>query len=243
MTGSEPKPGGGRSGILLENRVAALALGLFPSIAVTTHTDYALALSGGVLFVLVGWKLVAGIIATVIPEKVRFLAQLFVISALVTVVDQAARVYASALSQALGIYVPLIAVNCLVLGGIGGSRNRNSVGKAVLDGLGIGAGFALGLTIVALVREALGSGTITLFPLWGWNGIVKVPGLVHHPIGALALPAGAFLVVAYLAALANWVGPRREGRPGRHDGRTSASSIEVGRGAGLGGPNAPESIL
>jgi len=224
MMERESKIGERRVGTLVGSPAAVVALGLFPSIAITTRVDYALTVGVGVLFVLVGSRLVASLIAAVIPEKVRFFVHLIVISTLVTALDQAMRAYAPVLSRALGIYVPLIAVNCLILEGI--SQDRSKVGKAALNALGIGAGFALSLTLVALVREVLGSGTITLFPLEGWSGIVKVAGLSDRPIRALAFPAGAFLTVAYLAAFANWVAVRKGWAP---------------RAPGRNGPMGPDS--
>lgn len=238
MTDSEPKTGVSLTGSLFESPLALLVLGLFPSIAITTHVSYALALGGGVLVVMAGSRLVASLLAPVIPPRIRFGVHLVVIATLVTAVDQAVRAYAPALSKALGIYVPLVAVNCLILGRM--APGRSSAGKAVLGALGMGVSFALSLSLVALVREVLGSGTITLFPFGRWNGIVTVAGLSRNPIGAFALPAGAFLVVAYLAALANWAALRRqEARKGRAE-ETGTSARSPSERESPRGSSAPE---
>ncbi len=206
MSAGAPQPPANRYALLRESPVAALAAGLFPSIAVTTRVDYALALAGGALLVLVGSRLIASLIAPVIPGVLRFLAHLFVIAILVTGVDLTLRAYAPSLSRSLGIYVPLLAVNCLFLGRL--MADRGALARSVLDALGMGLAFGVSLILIALVRETLGSGTITLLPIRGWS--IRIPGLVRAPIGALVLPGGAFLVVGYLLALSNWMRQRRE---------------------------------
>ena len=112
--------------------------------------------------------------------------------------------YLPSLYDALGIYLSLIVVNCVILGRAEAFANKNSVFDSALDGIGMGLGFTLGLTIIAAIREILGSGTITLFAIGGWNGVIKVPLLSSNPVRVVGMSAGALLVMGLLKAFFTW---------------------------------------
>ena len=115
------------------------------------------------------------------------------------------------LYEALGVFVPLIVVNCVILGRAEAFANKNTVGASILDALGMGIGFTLSLVVIALVREVLGAGTITLVPVGGWDGIITIPGISTSPARVFSLAAGALLVMGYLQALMKWSTMRKGG--------------------------------
>jgi electron transport complex protein RnfE len=117
--------------------------------------------------------------------------------------------YAPSLSKSLGVFVQLIVVNCIILGRAEAFASKNKLGRSVLDALGMGVGFTLALTLIALIREVLGAGTITLFPMGGFDGVIRLPAISTSPARVLTLPAGALLVIGYLKALADWFDKRR----------------------------------
>jgi electron transport complex protein RnfE len=141
---------------------------------------------------------------------VRIPAYIVVIASFVTVVDLVMQAYAPALSKALGVYVQLIVVNCIILGRAEAFANKNSVGASLLDALGMGIGFTLGLLLISLIREVLGAGTITLFPVGGFDGVIEIPGLSKSPVRIIGLASGALLVMGYLKAFFTWFTERRE---------------------------------
>lgn len=198
-------------GIFRENPIFVSMLGLCPSLAVTTHVVNALGLGAAVLLVLVLTSLTASLARDVVPPRIRVVVYLGVIAVLVTVVDVLMSAYLPGLRERLGIFVPLIVVNCLILGRAEAFARHNAPGSAVIDALGMGLGFVLSLTGIALVREVLGAGTVTLFPMGSFGGVIRVPGLSDAPLAVTGLAAGAFLVVGYLKALLTWISRVRRG--------------------------------
>lgn len=191
-------------GIFKENPIFAIMLGLCPALAVSSQVVNALGMGVGVIFVLVGSNIFVSLLKNFIPEKVRIPAYIVIIASFVTIVDLVMQAYAPDLSRNLGVFVQLIVVNCVILGRAEAFANKNTVGKSVLDALGMGFGFTLSLSVIALVREVLGAGTITLFPVGGFSGVIVIPGLSQSPIRIFGLAAGALLVMGYLKALYNW---------------------------------------
>ena len=198
-------------GIVRENPVFVMLLGLCPSLAITTHVVNALGLSAGVIVVMVLTNLTVALAGGRVPTAARAPVYLAVVAVFVTVVDLIMRAYLTELSTRLGIYVPLIVVNCLVLGRAEAFARTASPGRAALDALGMGVGFGLALTLIALVREVLGAGTITVFPVGAFDGVVVVPGLVDQPVAVIGLSSGALLVVGYLKAFGSWLAIRKRG--------------------------------
>jgi electron transport complex protein RnfE len=188
-------------GILRENPIFVVVIGICPALAVSTRVVNALGMGAGVIIVLLGSNLAVSVLRDFIPEKVRIPAFLGIIAVFVTIVDLLMQAYLPELSKNLGIFVPLMTVNCIILGRAEAFAGNTTPGPSLFDALGMGFGFALGLTVISLIRELLGSGTVTLFPFGNFNGIIEVPGLVKSPLGIFMLPAGAFFVMGYLKAL------------------------------------------
>jgi len=189
-----------KKGLYKENPLFVLLLGLCPTLAVTTRVVNALGLGAGVILVLLGSNLAVSLLGDFLPGGLKTPAYAFIAASLTTGVDLGMRAVAPALSESLGIYVPLMAVNCLILGRAQVFARGGSPACSLLDALGMGLGFTLGLLLISLFREALGAGTITLF------GTLRLPWLSSHPLRVLALASGAFLVTGYLKALFNWLG-------------------------------------
>ena len=204
-------------GIYRENPIFVIMLGLCPALAVSTQVVNALGMGAGVIFVLVCSNIFVSLLKDFIPEKVRIPAYIVIIASFVTVVDLSMQAFAPALSRNLGVFVQLIVVNCVILGRAEAFAAKNTVGSSVLDGIGMGLGFTLGLVVIALIREVLGNGTITVFPVGGFDGTFVIPGLSEQPVRIMSLAAGALLVMGYLKGLLNVI----------EDVRARARSAEV----------------
>lgn len=200
-------------GVFRENPIFVALLGLCPSLAVTTHVSNGIGLGAAVIVVLVLTSLTVSLLRDVIPLAHRVPAYLAIIAVFVTLVDVFMSSAMAELREALGVFVPLIVVNCLIMGRAEAFARRMAPGRSVLDALGMGVGFLVGLTLISLVREALGSGTITLFAVGGFDGVVELPWLSEQPVRVIGYATGALLVVGYLRALFVWVGSLRGDRP------------------------------
>ena len=190
-------------GLFKENPIFVIALGLCPTLATSTMVINALGMGAGVIFVLVCSNIFISLLKNFIPDNVRIPAYIVVIASFVTIVQMVMEAYAPSLYAALGVFVPLIVVNCIILGRAEAFANKNKVLPSILDGLGMGIGFTLALTLIALIREVLGSGTITL-P----GCVITVPVISIAPMRVIAFPAGALLVLGLLKAYFQY----REGR-------------------------------
>jgi len=201
-------------GLVKENPIFIIALGLCPALAVSTQVVNALGMGAGVIFVLLGSNIFVSLLKNFIPEKVRIPAYIVIIASFVTIVDLVMQAYALSLSRSLGVFVQLIVVNCVILGRAEAFASKNTVGSSVLDALGMGIGFTLALLLISLIREVFGAGTITLFAFGSFNGVIEIPGLSESPARVIGLAAGALLVMGYLQALFNWMSARRAGERG-----------------------------
>lgn len=190
-------------GILRENPIFVLALGLCPSLAVSTSVNNALGMSAATFIVLLGSNVVISLLRKQIPEDIHIPAYIVIIASFVTLVDIVMQAYFPALSKSLGIFIPLIVVNCIILGRAEAFASKNTVGASAVDAIAMGIGFAVGLISIALVREILGAGTITIFPD---GGVIRIPGLADKPALVFAFPAGALIVVGFLQAFFRWLG-------------------------------------
>ncbi len=184
-----------------ENPLAAYLVGLCPALAVSNRLAGALLLAAVMLFALLGTGIASVALERLLPPRLRLPARLLVASALVSAAQHLLGTAAPTLSAGLGIYLPLLAVNCLLLG----SAGAGSFSQEVLEAAGRGAAFASALAAIALVREVLGAGTITLFPVGHFRGLVSIRGL--PPARVLAAAPGALLLLGYASALV-----RRHGR-------------------------------
>ncbi len=193
------------NGILRENPVMVLLLGTCPSLAVTTSATNAIGMGLATTFVLLGSNVVISFIKKLIPSSVRIPCYIVVIAGFVTIIKQLMMAYLQPLYLALGVYLDLIVVNCILLGRAEAFASRNTVGLSFLDGLGMGLGFTLSLFAIGSIRELLGSGS--------WFGLELTAGAIE-PMGIFAAPAGGFFVYGILIALVGIL-LRRDGRKPR----------------------------
>ena len=164
-----------------------------PTLGTTTSAFNALGMGLATAFVLIGANMVIAAIKNLIPDKVRIPSFIVVIATFVTIVQMTMEAYVPALYKSLGVYIPLIVVNCIILGRAEAFAAKNNVIRSMFDGIGIGLGFTISLTVIGAVREFLGSGAIFGFPLYPAN---------FGPL-LFVLAPGAFLVLAYLMLLFN----------------------------------------
>ncbi len=188
-------------GIFKENPIFIVLLGLCPALAVSTQVVNALGMGAGVIFVLLGSNIFVSLLKDFIPEKVRIPSYIVIIASFVTIVDLAMKAYVPSLSKSLGVFVQLIVVNCVILGRAEAFASKNTLSKSILDALGMGIGFTVGLVMIAFCREVFGAGTITLFALGNFDGVIEIPVLSNAPARVIGLSAGALLVVGYLKAM------------------------------------------
>ena len=191
-------------GIFKENPIFIIVLGLCPALGVSTKVINALGMGAGVIFVLLCSNILVSLLKDFIPDKVRIPSYIVIIASFVTIVEMVMQAYSPALYKNLGVFVPLIVVNCVILGRAEAFANKNGVMLSIMDALGMGIGFTLSLLLIAVVREVLGAGTITIFPIGSFDGIIPIPGLVDSPVRVVGLAAGALLVMGYLKAFFNW---------------------------------------
>lgn len=187
--------------IVRANPVLVTLAGLCPSLAVTNRVSTALALSTVVIAILIVASLGVSLLRTLVNGRHRLPVTLGIVGSLAAVASVLFEVFAPEMHQSLGVYLPLTAVNCLVLGRVQSYAWEQTPGRAALDGLGVGVGFLLALLAIATTRELLGYGTITLFSLGAFSGVIELPGFSSQPAGIVAMGTGGFLVTGYLVAL------------------------------------------
>ena len=179
------------NGILRENPVFALVFGMCPTLATTTSAINGMSMGLATTFVLICSNVVISLLKNLIPDKVHLPAFIVVIATFVTMVQLLMQAYLPAIYEVLGLFIPLIVVNCIVLGRAEAFAAKNTVGLSALDGLGMGLGFSLALTLIGAVRELLGTGS-----LFGMNLYSETYGML-----IFVLAPGAFIVLGYLMAL------------------------------------------
>ena len=179
------------NGILRENPVFALVLGMCPTLATTTSAINGMSMGLATTFVLICSNVVISLLKNLIPDKVRIPAFIVVIATFVTMVQLLMQAYLPAIYEVLGLFIPLIVVNCIVLGRAEAFAAKNTVGLSALDGMGMGLGFSLALTLIGAVRELLGTGCV-----FGLNIYSETYGML-----IFVLAPGAFIVLGYLMAL------------------------------------------
>lgn len=188
-------------GLWKENPVLVLLLGLCPTLAVTNSAYNGLGMGVATSFVLLGSNLLVSIIKPIVPKSVRIPVYIVVIATFVTIVDLALKAYLYDLSRNLGLFVPLIVVNCIILGRAEAFASRNSVGRSVLDAVGMSVGFTVTLFVLGTIREIIGSGTLTLFQLGETEIKFNLLGADYPGILVMILPPGAFLTLGIMLAL------------------------------------------
>ncbi len=189
-------------GIIKENPIFVLLLGMCPTLGTTTSAIYGLGMGVSTMFVLILSNIAISLIKGFIPSKVRIPAFIVVIASFVTILQLAMEAYVPALYQTLGVFIPLIVVNCIILGRAEAFASKNNVVSSMIDGAGIGIGFTLALTLLGSVREMLGSGAI-----FGYKFIpADMDGML-----IFVLAPGAFIALGYLLALFNKFTARLKG--------------------------------
>lgn len=179
-------------GLLNENPILVLVLGTCPTLATTSSSLNGMGMGIATTFVLIGSNAVIALLSNVIPDKVRIPAFIVIIASFVTVVDLVMQAYVPALYETLGIFIPLIVVNCIVLGRAEAFASKNNVLTSLIDGAGMGLGFTLALGVLGAFREIVGSGAIFGYKFIQGDGVL-----------IFVLAPGAFLALGYLIALVN----------------------------------------
>lgn len=182
-------------GFFKENAVFTLLLGMCPALGVTSSAINGLGMGLATTFVLIMANIVVALVKDFIPDKVRIPAFIVIIATFVTIVEMVMQAYIPALFEALGLFIPLIVVNCLVLGRAEAFASKNNVGSSIIDGAGMGLGFAMALTMLGSIRELLGSGH--------FFGLAIYPE--DYGMLVFVLAPGAFIALGYLIAIINKV--------------------------------------
>jgi len=187
-------------GFIRENPVLRLVLGLCPVLAVTTSLKNGVGMGLAATFVLVGSNVFVSLIRKGVPSRIRIPCYIVIIASFVTVVDLVMAGYTPELHKSLGIFIPLIVVNCIILGRAEAFASKNTVGRSFIDGLGMGLGFTFALVITASIREIIGTGKI-------WDLVLL--GEHYNPVLIAILSPGAFITLGLLIGLFNLLEQRR----------------------------------
>ncbi|MEG1640827.1 MAG: electron transport complex subunit E [Ruthenibacterium sp.] len=206
------------NGLLKENPSLRLVLGTCPTLAVTTLAMNGLGMGLAATFVLIGSNIAISAMRKVIPDKVRLPAYITIIAAFVTILQMIVKAYLPSLDAALGIYLPLIVVNCIILGRAEMYASKNAVFESALDGLGMGLGFTLTLLFMGSIREIIGAGT--------WFGMQVIPTEID-PMTLLITPPGGFFVFAVLMALVIFIETKTNNRIKRSIGCEACPSAAI----------------
>ncbi len=182
------------NGIIKENPVLVLMLGMCPTLAVTTSAKNGLGMGLATMAVLIMSNLLISLLRKVIPNGVRVPVYIIIIASFVTIIEMLMHAYVTSLYESLGIYIPLIVVNCIILGRAEQYASKNGPILSIFDGVGIGLGFTIALTLIGMVRELIGSGTLFGFQIMPEK---------YEPVSIFVLAPGAFFVLSILCALQN----------------------------------------
>ena len=188
------------NGIIDENPTFRMVLGMCPTLAITTAVSNGIGMGLAVTFVLVFSNLVISLLRKAIPDQIRIPAFIVVIATFVTIVQLVVKAFVPALDAALGVFIPLIVVNCIIFGRAEAFAFKNKPIPAVVDGLGMGMGFTIAITMICAVRELFGAGTLL--------GVQVMPA-GYLPMDLLVKPAGGFIVLGLLLALMNKLLPKK----------------------------------
>ncbi|MBE6985615.1 MAG: electron transport complex subunit E [Ruminococcaceae bacterium] len=191
-----------REGLLTNNPVLAQLLGMCSTMAITTTLFNGLGMGVSVTLILICSNVVISLLRKIIPDKIRIAAYIVVIAGFVTMVDLILKAYLPALSESLGVFIPLIVVNCIILGRAEAYASKNGVLASAADGLTQGIGYTVALVVMCIIRELLGSGTFGAGVL-GADGIRIIDA--QYPALLIILPVGGFLTLACLIAFSQWL--------------------------------------
>jgi len=183
-------------GLVKENAVLVLMIGLCPALATSATVRDGFGMGLAATFVLIFSNVIISLMRKIVPNEVRIPIFILIISTFVTIIDYSMQAFQPDLYQALGVFVPLIVVNCMILGRAEAYASKNSLINSILDGLGVGFGFTLALTVMGVIREVLGNGTFLGITVFG-------EAFRQSPVIFMILSPGAFLVIGILKALIN----------------------------------------
>lgn len=192
-----------KNGIFEENPIFRLMLGMCPMLAVTTAAFNGIGMGAASMFVLIGSNVVIALLRNFIPPKIRIPAFIVIIATFVTLVQFLLKAFVPALNESLGIFIPLIVVNCMILGRAEAFASKNTIWHSFVDAIGMGLGFTIALFIVATIREIIGNGTFFNLPLFG-EGFEPALIMVSAP--------GAFITLGLVLALINHIARKRKNR-------------------------------
>lgn len=198
------------NGLIYQNPTFVLLLGMCPTLATTTSLQNGIGMGLSTAAVLACSNLAISLLRKIIPTQIRIAAYVVVIATFVTAVDLLMQAFVQSLSEALGLYIPLIVVNCIILGRAEAFASKNPPGKSFLDGAFTGLGFTFALGLLGSIREILGAGTI-----WG----IPVPVLSDYPVGLILSPCGGFITLGCLIALVQFIRRPRTAKKARKRGR------------------------
>lgn len=191
------------NGIFDQNPTFKLVLGMCPTLAITTSAFNGLGMGIAATLVLICSNALVSLLRKVIPDKVRIPAYVLIIATLVTLLEMVLKKFVPTLYSALGIYLPLIVVNCIILARAEAFASSNKVGDSILDGLGMGLGFTLALTLIGFIRELLGNGTIFAGTLGSLSFGLSLGAAQKYSLKFFVLPAGGFMTLGLLMAAVN----------------------------------------
>ncbi|MDR3337182.1 MAG: electron transport complex subunit RsxE [Treponema sp.] len=212
------------NGLVRENPLLVLMIGLCSSLAVTTAVANGIGMGLSMTFVLLMSEIVISLFRKLIPESIRIPVFIIIIAAFTTMIDYLLKAYFPDLSKAMGVFIPLIVVNCIIMGRVEGFASKQPVTSVIFDALGMGLGYTWVLTGIAVVRELLGSGSILGFQVFPES---------FQPVLFFILPPGGFFVFALFIALNLAIKSRL--KPARDENSTTAGSITTGSGHSHGG--------
>ncbi|HNX96160.1 MAG TPA: electron transport complex subunit RsxE, partial [Candidatus Aminicenantes bacterium] len=191
-------------GLWKDNPNLVQLLGMCPMLAVTNQVSNAIGMGSAIIFVIVFSAAMISLIRRIIPGQVRIAVYIVIVASFVTMADRYLAAFFPDLSKSLGPFVPLIVVNCIILGRIEAFSAKNTVGRSMLDALGMGLGYTIGMLIMGTVREVLGSGT--------WLGMTVLSPSWYDPIMVFILPAGAFITLGTLISVSRLVQGKMNGK-------------------------------
>lgn len=189
-----------KNGIINENPTFVQLLGMCPTLAVTTSSINGMGMGLATTAVLLGSNIAISLLRKVVPDKIRIPIFVVVIATFVTIIDMFMHAYAIDLYKSLGLFIPLIVVNCIILGRAEAFASKNSVGNSIFDAIGMGIGFTIALTLLGSIRELFGAGSIFGFTIFG---------AAYKPALIMILPPGAFLALGLLIGLVNYLSRKK----------------------------------
>jgi len=198
-------------GFIKENPVFVFLLGMCPTLAVTSTFETAIGMGALVIFVLFFSNIVVSLLKTIIPDEIRIPGYIVIIATFVTIVKMLTDAYAPALAESLGVFIPLIVVNCIILGRAESFASKNNVFDSMIDALGMGLGFTFAVAIIGIIRELLATGGIAYgvyLPLGATGNLVK---FFEKDLGAkvFSMPGGAFITLGFILAFINYLNTKK----------------------------------